>query len=149
MRITGRALVASVSMAISAGALSSVLAQSAAVNQSTEPVPVGRNVPAPTKVKHVLPIRPADAPKDDQKRVVVLQLTISALGRVEQVKVLRPTLPSLDRAAEVAVKQWEFSPVAVKGRAIAVTYNVRVDFPCAFEGCNETDKQLLRSSSRD
>ena len=109
---------------------------------AAKPVRVGGQVKPPERVKNVLPIRPSDAPKDDEQRIAILELTISPKGTVESVKVFRSVEPkSLVQAAIAAAKQWEYKPTMLNGRAVPVIYNVVVDFECAFTGCGPALKK--------
>ena len=54
---------------------------------------------------------------------MILEVTINAAGRVTAVRALRGE-PSLVAAAERAVREWEFEPVLIDGRAVAVLHTL-------------------------
>jgi protein TonB len=47
--------------------------------------------------------------------VVILEAIVDRDGRVSEVKVLRSVNPLLDREAELAVRQWRYSPLVLNG----------------------------------
>ena len=59
--------------------------------------------------------------------IVILQLQLDVNGSVTDVRVLR-SIPLLDAAAIEAVKQWQYQPMIVNGKAIAVPLTVTVPF---------------------
>ena len=59
--------------------------------------------------------------------VVVVEVTIGTDGRVVDVRTLR-SIPPLDEAAVVAVRQWKFMPTLVSGVATPVIMSVSVRF---------------------
>ncbi len=78
------------------------------------PMRVGGKVPKPRKIKHVEPDFPAGT-----RGSMVVELTINRVGRVEKFDVLRGDF-GLVPAAEAAIRQWEFEPVMVDGKPVAV-----------------------------
>ena len=90
------------------------------------PVRVGNDVPVPRKLKDVRPIPPLDAQTGAQG-VVVLDATIDPDGKVSNTRVVR-SVPLLDAAAVAAVRQWEFTPTVINGRAVPVIMTVTVGF---------------------
>jgi protein TonB len=59
--------------------------------------------------------------------VVILDVLIDENGRVSDARVLR-SLPMLDAAAIDAVRQWEFTPTLLNGRAVPVIMTATVQF---------------------
>ena len=55
------------------------------------------------------------------------QATIDEQGRVAEARILR-SIPLLDQAALDAVKQWEYTPTTVDGKAVPVIMTVTVNF---------------------
>jgi TonB family protein len=91
------------------------------------PIRAGNDVPAPRKIKDVKPIYPADAQLARTQGLVVLDATIEPDGKVSTARVVR-SIPLLDAAAIAAVRQWEFAPTAINGRAVPVILTVAVNF---------------------
>jgi protein TonB len=90
------------------------------------PIRVGNDIPVPRKTKDVRPSLPAAA-QATARDAVVLDATIEPDGKVSSARVVR-SIPSLDAAAIAAVKQWEFTPTLVDGRAVPVIMTVTVNF---------------------
>jgi protein TonB len=90
-------------------------------------VRVGGSIPAPRKLKDVPPVYPAIARAAGVEGVVILEITIGPDGTVVDAKVLR-SIALLDSAAVDAVKQWEFTPTVIDGRAVPLIMTVTVDF---------------------
>jgi TonB family protein len=91
------------------------------------PIRVGNDVPAPRKIKDVRPTSPPEAQMARAQGVVVLDATIDAEGKVSNARVVR-SVPLLDAAAVAAVRQWEFTPTVIDGRAVPVIMTVTVNF---------------------
>jgi TonB family protein len=92
------------------------------------PIRVGNEVPVPRKTKDVKALAPVDAELSRAQGVVVLDATIESDGKVSAARVIQ-SLPLLDAAAIDAVRQWEFTPTTVNGRAVPVIMTVAVNFP--------------------
>ena len=90
-------------------------------------VRVGGTVTAPAKVFDVAPVYPVIARSAGIDGTVILQATIGLDGRVEDVQVLR-SVPLLDEAALVAVRQWRYTPTRLNGQPAAVVMTVTVSF---------------------
>jgi serine/threonine-protein kinase len=91
------------------------------------PVPVGGNVREPRRTHYVAPTFPASAIDAGVEGTVVIELTIGREGRVADARVVRSIGP-LDNAALAAVRQWEFEPTVIEGRAVPVIHTVNVPF---------------------
>jgi TonB family protein len=91
------------------------------------PVRVGGNVRAPTKTRDAKPVFPPEALAARVQGVVIIEATIDTSGFVSDAKVLR-SIPLLDQAALDAVRQWEFTPTYLNGRAVPVIMTVTVNF---------------------
>lgn len=91
------------------------------------PVRVGANMQAPRKIKHVEPVYPAGALPARSQGAVVIEAVIGPDGKVKDVKVIH-SVPALDQAALVAVRQWEYTPPVLNGVAVAVLMTVVVNF---------------------
>ncbi len=79
---------------------------------------VGAGVPEPKKLRHVDPKFP-----DGARGSVILEVTISTRGTVEEVRILRGD-PRLDGPAEEAVRQWVYAPALVDGIPVSVIVTV-------------------------
>lgn len=90
-------------------------------------VRVGGNVTLPRKVKDVPPVYPPIAQSARVQGVVIAELVIGPDGRVQNARVLR-SIPLLDQAALDAVKQWEFAPTLLNGKAVPVVMTAAVQF---------------------
>jgi TonB family protein len=89
---------------------------------------VGRGTTnAPRKIRHVAPIYPEAARHARVSGVVILELQLDVSGSVTDARVLH-SIPLLDAAAIEAVKQWQYEPMIVNGKAIAVPLTVTVPF---------------------
>jgi protein TonB len=91
------------------------------------PVRVGGNIHPPAKRNNVSPVYPPMARQARVEGVVILEATISANGRVSDVKVLRG-IPLLDSAAVDAVRQWTYTPTLLNGVPVPVVMTVTVNF---------------------
>ena len=98
-----------------------------ATGQSAEPIRVGGPIPPPQKTRDVKPVYPADAQRARVSGVVVIELTIAEDGNVRNAVVLR-SVPMLDQAALDCVRQWQFAPTVVSGKAVPVLTTVTVNF---------------------
>jgi TonB family protein len=118
--------------------LSSGVLQGAAVQRSTESPPVAddrdivtvgvRGIPPPRRVKDVLPVVPDGI---TPRGVALLEVVVSANGRVETVKLLRgvrPEQPALNDAALEAAKKWEFEPTVIAGKPRRIKVRSTVNY---------------------
>jgi periplasmic protein TonB len=79
------------------------------------PVRIGGQIQPPALIKRVEPAYPPIAVSAHLEGVVILEAIVNGEGRVDEVKVLRSVHPLLDREAEIAVKQWQYSPLVLNG----------------------------------
>jgi TonB family protein len=91
------------------------------------PVRIGGEIREPRKLKSVNPTYPAIARQARVQGIVILECTISAQGRVSDVRVLR-SIPMLDQSAIEAVRQWEYEPTLLNGVPVPVIMTVTVNF---------------------
>ena len=92
-----------------------------------QPVRVGGNIQAPTKIYDQRPTYPEEALRERVSGMVILEAVIDTNGTVRSAKVLR-SVPLLDAAAVEAVKAWRFTPVLRDGVPIPVLMTVTVNF---------------------
>src|SRR5262249_30223896 len=90
-------------------------------------VHVGGKIKPPMKVKDVAPVYPAIAKSARVSGVVIVEATVGEDGKVIDTKVLK-SVPLLDDAAVDAVKQWEYTPTLLNGKAIPIVTTVTVNF---------------------
>lgn len=81
----------------------------------------------PVKVKDVAPVYPAIAKSARVGGTVVVEATIDADGKVAEAHVVK-SVPLLDQAALDAVRQWEYKPSTLNGKAVPVVMTVNVNF---------------------
>lgn len=91
-------------------------------------VRAGVTIPEPRKLKSAPPHYPEAAKLGRIQGLVVLDCVISPEGKVTNVRVLRSRHKLLDAAAIEAVRQLEFAPTLVDGKAVAVVMTVPVSF---------------------
>jgi protein TonB len=91
------------------------------------PYRVGNGIEPPRKIKDVRPVYPAGALASRALGTVLIEAVVGADGRVHDATVVH-SIPSLDRAALDAVRQWEFLPSRLNGVAVAVVITVLVQF---------------------
>jgi protein TonB len=91
------------------------------------PLRVGGNIRPPAKTKDVRPAYPPEAQQARVQGVVIAEVTVGEDGRVIDARVVR-SIPMLDQAALDAVRQWEFEPTLLNGRAVPIIMTVTVQF---------------------
>jgi TonB family protein len=82
---------------------------------------------APERLKDVQPVYPELARRARVEDIISLDAVIGPDGKVRDVRVLRGH-PLLVQAAVDAVRQWEFAPTLVNGKAVPVVMAVTVTF---------------------
>lgn len=91
------------------------------------PIRVG-SIRGPLLITRVKPIYPAAAQQARVQGVVILEVRVSADGKVTAARVLRG-IPLLDQAALDAVRQWEYNPMILSGEFISTIMTATVSFP--------------------
>jgi TonB family protein len=84
-------------------------------------------IPEPRRIKDVPPVYPEAAKQARLEGVVTLECRITPEGKVADVRVLDGA-PELNDAAIEAVRQWQYEPTVLNGKAVPVTMTVRVAF---------------------
>ena len=92
------------------------------------PVRIGGQIQAPALITRVEPVYPPIAVSAQVEGIVILEALVGREGAVEEVKVLRSVHPVLDREAEVAVKQWRYSPLVLNGTRERFVLTVTLSF---------------------
>jgi protein TonB len=92
-------------------------------------VRVGGQIKTPKLLKKVDPVYPELAKQARAGALIILEATVDATGRVQDVTVLR-SVPLFDEAAVDAVKQWAYRPLLLNGVPtpfiVVVTLNFHV-----------------------
>lgn len=98
-----------------------------AIVDRLKPLRVGGNIKPPVKVRDVKPAYPPEAQADRVQGVVIIEAVLDEDGKIAAARVLR-SIPMLDEAALVAVKQWQFTPTLMNGAPAAMMMTVTVNF---------------------
>jgi TonB family protein len=87
----------------------------------------------PKLVKEVLPVYPEAARQAKVEGLVILGVRTDVKGKVKAARILR-SVPDLDQAALATVKQWEYEPLVVNGKAVEAVFTVTVRFKLKEKG---------------
>lgn len=83
----------------------------------------------PLIVEHSQPDYPIEAVRANEEGEVRLQITLDALGNLDDVRLLQSSHSrALDHAAMDAVRKWKFRPATHDGRPVSGTIDVPVQF---------------------
>jgi len=96
-------------------------------SQFSEPVPLSEDAARALLMHSVNPTYPPEATSQKLRGSVVLQATIGRDGSIEDLKIVRGSFV-LAKAAIAAVKQWQFQPYTVNGRAAQTQTNLTINF---------------------
>ena len=91
-------------------------------------------VPAPKRIKEVKPVYPHESLKAGDEGVVLIELSLTASGTVEEARTLWSGCKRLDEAALTAVRQWRYEQVRLNGKPVPFKATTQVPFrmPTAF-----------------
>jgi TonB family protein len=89
---------------------------------------VDGEVKAPVVVARVEPKYSEAARKGRIGGVVMVEMIFTKDGKVEDVRLLRSVLSSLDLAVMDAVRQWKFQPATIDGQPVSVVFNLTLRF---------------------
>lgn len=92
------------------------------------PVRVGGQINPPQLVRRVEPDYPKFAVDARLHGVVILEAIVDEDGKVVDVTVLRSAHKLLDREAEMAVRQWRYSPLVLNGTPVRFVLSVTLVF---------------------
>lgn len=95
--------------------------------ETDRPLQAGTEVPAPKRKHLVLPEYPETAKALGVRGIVLVELVIERDGSIGDARVVR-SIPELDEAALVAVRQWEYEISHVDGRPVRVRLAVPITF---------------------
>jgi TonB family protein len=89
---------------------------------------VGGGVSAPVLLNDPEPEFSDEARRAKYQGVCLVALVVDTQGNPQQIRIVRPLGMGLDEKAVAAVRQYKFKPAMYKGRPVAVSINVSVDF---------------------
>jgi TonB family protein len=98
---------------------------------------VSAKVMAPTRISGDNPIYPPKAKENKIQGTVVIDVTVSKEGTVEDLHAVKTPDPSLAESAVKAVRTWRYRPYLLNGDPITVETTVNVTFciePCQLKG---------------
>jgi protein TonB len=95
------------------------------------PVRIGGQIKQPQLVTRIEPEYPPLAVKAHIQGVVILEATVNEEGKVIEVRLLRSANPLIDREAELALKQWRYSPLVLNGITVPFVLTVTLSFSLA------------------
>src|SRR5579859_7888242 len=87
----------------------------------------GKDVPAPQRVKVVMPKYPPQALSRGERALVIIEIIIDETGKVAEAKVLHGT-PEFSEAALEAIRQWRYEATKVAGHPVRVRMTVPLSF---------------------
>ena len=90
-------------------------------------VRVGGQIKTPKLLKKVDPVYPELAKQARAGALIILEATVDANGRVQDVRILR-SAPLFDEAAVDAVKQWSYRPLLLNGVPTPFIVTVTLNF---------------------
>ena len=92
------------------------------------PVRIGGQITQPQLLKRVEPEYPPLAVKAHIQGIVILEATVNEDGTVADVRLLRSANPLIDREAEIALRQWRYSPLDLNGTRVPFVLTVTLSF---------------------
>ena len=92
------------------------------------PVRIGGQIKQPQLLKRIEPEYPPLAVKAHIQGIVILEATVNEDGAVAEVRLLRSAHPLLDREAEIALRQWRYSPLDLNGTHVPFVLTVTLSF---------------------
>jgi hypothetical protein len=109
-----------------------VCAREGAKIAGREPLVVAKGVPAPRKVRNVVPVFPEHPADMASSGMWSGEVLIGTDGKVSRVWTIReaqftPPFPQGDQAIADAIRQWEFEPAVVKSEATPVCMKVTMN----------------------
>jgi len=93
---------------------------------------------SPVPVKRVAPVHPIELKKKFIQGRAVVECVVTEKGAVDELKIVSATQPEFGRAAEDAVRQWEFRPAERDGQPVAVRLQIPFEFSLTVEQIIET-----------
>ena len=111
-----------------------------------EPLPLS-DEERPKLIRRISPAYPVVALKSRLQGKVIMDVTTDYAGRVIMLKIVHGH-PLLRAAAIKAVRQWQYEPYIVKGKAVAVNFTVTVAFFLKDTGKTKKDAGKPKGQSR-
>ncbi|MBN1222997.1 MAG: energy transducer TonB [Candidatus Aminicenantes bacterium] len=111
-------------------------------------VKVQGDLKPPKLIKRVDPVYPREARDDRVEGVVILGVRTDETGHVAAAMVYKGKSPHLNEAAVVAVRQWVYEPLVIRGESVPSVFTVTVRFvleekaPEKLEGVVRLDEGL-------
>jgi TonB family protein len=92
-------------------------------------------VSTPRKLNDVKPVYPRESLQAGDEGTVLLELSITASGTVEEARILWSGCQRLDKAALTAVRKWRYEQVRLNGKPLSFKVMTEVPFklPTAFK----------------
>jgi TonB family protein len=88
----------------------------------------GKGVTLPKPIELIAPSFPPELRRAENVGQVVLEIEVSAEGRVENPKVVRSVSPASDAEAVRTVLRWKYEPARLNGEPVAVRKQACVNF---------------------
>lgn len=85
------------------------------------------SVTPPVLVKEVKPEYPESVIEMRVEGIVLAELIVDAAGKVCDARIVSGVIPEVDEPILEAVRQWEFRPAELDGKAVAVSHVVPVE----------------------
>jgi TonB family protein len=96
---------------------------------AAKPMKVAGDVQRPKAVSQTAPVYPEAAKADKAEGKVVVDCVIDEQGHVTQTKVSTSSgRQDLDKSARDAISTWSFQPATLKGKPVAVSYTITLNF---------------------
>jgi TonB family protein len=102
-------------------------AQVSPIRPGNSGLPGVPGIPYPRRTKNVNPVYPPEAQQARVQGMVFIEITIDPAGKISSA-VVTQSIPLLDQAALDAVRQWEYTPTVVDGKAVPVIMTVTANF---------------------
>jgi TonB family protein len=100
--------------------------------------PETAKVKSPVPTKRVRPVHPVELQKKFTNGQALVECVVTETGAVQEVKTVSASLPAFGRAAEDALRQWEFRPGELAGKPVPVRLQVPFEFKLTVEQILET-----------
>jgi len=96
---------------------------------ANKPMKVAGDVQRPKAVSQPAPVYPEAAKADKAEGMVVVDCVIDEQGRVTQTKVSTSSgRQAPDKPPRAAISTWSFQPATLKGKPVAVSYTITLNF---------------------